>query len=297
MTWVWVAAAALLVAAGLVGNNRLVVTRYRVELPGLRPPAGHVSAGRGTPAARARHAGPASRLRIVHLSDLHGKRFGRGERDRLVRTVRGCLPDLIAVSGDVLDHRRDVTTRAIEELRALAAIAPVVVCRGNHDLCPRQWDELGAALRGEAVHLLQNDLLVLQVAGVPLVVAGVEERAVYREDEEAWLAALGDLADRASACSHPRILLAHRPDYISRYAKTGFALSLSGHAHGGQVRIPGVGALWAPDQGFLPRHAEGIHQSDGFTAVVSRGLGPSTFPFRIANPPQVILLECEPSGS
>ena len=280
MTWVWIAAAALLVAAGVMGNNRLVVTRYRVELPGLAP-----AVGRGTKAAR---------IRIVHLSDLHGKRFGRGERDRLVRTVRACLPDLIAISGDLLSRRRDVTLDAIEQVRALAALAPVVVCRGNHDLHPRQWDELVAALGGEAVHLLQNDLAVLQVAGTSLLVAGVEERAVYGEDEQAWLEALRALSHKASAHPHPRILLAHRPDHISRYAGTCFALSLSGHAHGGQVRIPGVGALWAPDQGFLPRHAEGIHRGDGFTAVVSRGLGPSTFPLRIANPPQVILLECEP---
>ncbi len=283
MIWVWIAAAALLVAAGVIANNRLVVTRYRIELPGLGGPA-----GRSVPGAR---------LRIVHLSDLHGKRFGRGERDRLVQMVRGCLPDLIAISGDLLNRRRDVTSNAIEQVRALAAVAPVVVCRGNHDLDPRQWDELVAALRGEAVHLLQNDLLALTAAGTTLVVAGVEERAVYCEDEEGWLAALRELADRASAFAYPRILLAHRPDYISRYAKSCFALSLSGHAHGGQVRLPGVGALWAPDQGFLPRHAEGVHRSGGFTAVVSRGLGPSTFPFRIGNPPEVILLECEPPDS
>jgi uncharacterized protein len=171
-------------------------------------------------------------------------------------------------------------------------IAPVVFCRGNHDLDPRQWDSLTAALRGDRVHLLRNAVESLSVAGIPLLIGGIDDRAAYGDDEDSFVAALRELSQSASTHPDPRILLAHRPEYISDYSRTSFSLSLSGHAHGGQVRVPGIGALWAPDQGLLPRHVDGLHRIDGLAAVVSRGLGPSTFPIRIANPPQIIVLEC-----
>ena len=273
MAYLW--AAVLVVACvltGVLGNNRLVTTTYRAALPGLRTP-----------------------LRVVHLSDLHGKRFGRRD-DRLLSAVRDLKPDLIAFSGDLLCKGRDVTVRAIEQIRVLSEIAPVAVCRGNHDLDPAQWSGLSQGLltevRHDQVYVLRNEVIEFAIGENVLTLAGVDDPAAYDEEHELFLKALGELSDRASQLSQPRILLSHRPEFIDRYAATSFQLSLSGHAHGGQIRLPLVGALWAPKQGVLPRHSDGIHHIGSLTAVVSRGLGSSSFPPRFLNPPEIVAIDC-----
>ena len=267
---VWIILAPLLLAAAIVGNNRLVVSRHAVDLPGLQCP-----------------------VRVVHLSDLHAKRFGAGSR-RLLGPVAALSPDLIAVSGDLLRRHHDVSPRAIRQLCSLARIAPVAVCRGNHDLNPRQWRTLVDSVRGLPVHVLQNEVTRIDVGVNSLTVAGIDDRAVYGRDAGGYLHELDALAARAAALPAPRILLAHRPEYIDAYARAGFHLSFSGHAHGGQIRLPLVGPLWAPEQGFFPRRTSGIHRIGALSAAVSRGLGPSSFPFRVLNPPEIVVVEARP---
>ena len=272
------ALAALVISAwivtGMLRNNRLATTAYRTTLAGLRAP-----------------------LRVVHLSDLHGKRFGPRDED-LLSAVGGLAPDLIAFSGDVLNRRRNVTVQAIAQLRALCEIAPVVVCRGNHDLDHNEWSALVQAM-SEAVaagrlSFLRDEVVTITIGDNTVSVAGVEDPAAYGDDASIFQARIDALSRRAAAHPRPRILLAHRPEYIARYVATSFQLSLSGHAHGGQVRLPLIGALWAPKQGLLPRHSDGIHRIGSLTAVVSRGLATSGMPPRFHNPPEIVTITCVP---
>ena len=280
MAYVWAAVVVVAcVLAAILGNNRLVTTAHRIMLAGLRAP-----------------------LRIVHLSDLHGKRFGPRD-ERLLSSVRDLQPDLIAFTGDVLCRRRDVMARAIEQLRSLCEVAPVVVCRGNHDLDPDQWsglvEALSEELRRRRLVVLRNQVTEIIIGGNELTVAGADDPSAYdaeaAEETELFLADLRELSGRASELPEPRILLSHRPEFVEKYAGTSFQLSLSGHAHGGQIRLPFVGALWAPKQGLMPRHSDGIHRVSALTAVVSRGLGSSSFPLRVLNPPEIVMVDCLPA--
>ena len=248
---------------------RLVTTRHEVLL--------------------ARPIGP---LRVAHLSDIHGATFGE-RNERLVSRVSEAAPDLIAVSGDVLRRHVDVTEASVRLLRDLSALAPVVVSRGNHDLGSREWRGLQRGTSGANVFLLVNESRRVDLRGNTVVVAALDDLWGFRSAAE-YERELHRLARACASAPGPRILLSHRPEYMRLYRETPFDLVLAGHAHGGQVRLPGLGAIWAPEQGFLPRHADGAHQENETTLVVSRGLGPSSMPVRIFNPPEVIVIDVVP---
>lgn len=232
---------------------------------------------------------------IAQVSDLHNAEFGGGNRE-LLAILEEAEPDLIAITGDLIDSRRTDPAPALAFLEGAVELAPVCYVTGNHEF--RAYDayqDLKSHMEELGVIVLENESMVLEE--VPLRVIGLDDPSFgVRSDpsatpEQILQGALTALAPQAGEEDLRTVLLAHRPEYVELYAQHGADLVLSGHAHGGQVRLPGVGGLYAPGQGFLPAYTSGLYQIGETSLVVSRGLGNSLFPLRVNNRPEVVLVE------
>lgn len=215
---------------------------------------------------------------ILQVSDLHNRSYGRDGRD-LIRAVEGLSFDMIAITGDLLDrHTPNKRSNGFRFAQEAAQLGFVYFVQGNHEWRIGHWRELKAQLKRRGVRVLDNERITLMRSGQRLDLIGVMEKAAA-EDIQA-------LVNR-SVCS---VLLAHRPERIEEYAHTGVDLVLSGHAHGGQVRIFGQG-LFSPDQGVLPRYTSGVYVRGRTKLYVSRGAGNhSLLPPRIFNRPEIDLI-------
>lgn len=232
---------------------------------------------------------------IAQVSDLHNAEFGGGNRE-LLAILEEAEPDLIAITGDLIDSRRTDPAPALAFLEGAVELAPVCYVTGNHEF--RAYDAyqgLKSQMEELGVIVLENESMVLEE--VPLRVIGLDDPSFgVRSDpsatpEQILQGALPALAPQAGEEDLCTVLLAHRPEYVELYAQYGADLVLSGHAHGGQVRLPGVGGLYAPGQGFLPAYTSGLYQIGETSLVVSRGLGNSLFPLRVNNRPEVVLVK------
>ena len=232
---------------------------------------------------------------IAQVSDLHNAEFGGGNRE-LLAILEEVEPDLIAITGDLIDSRRTDPAPALAFLEGAVELAPVCYVTGNHEF--RAYDAyqgLKSQMEELGVIVLENESMVLEE--VPLRVIGLDDPSFgVRSDpsatpEQILQGALTALAPQAGEEDLRTVLLAHRPEYVELYAQHGADLVLSGHAHGGQVRLPGVGGLYAPGQGFLPAYTSGLYQIGETSLVVSRGLGNSLFPLRVNNRPEVVLVK------
>lgn len=235
--------------------------------------------------------------RIVHLSDLHNKRFGRRQK-RLLARVAACRPDYIALTGDLADKRRTRDERflpARELCEGLVKIAPVFAVMGNHETEKNRVEKMTAVLEACGATVLVDKTALLQKNGASLPVIGLADIAVSKErfgnhqGSFTHCTVLKNLYhDAGEGCA---ILLSHRPHLIPIYRAAGVPLVLSGHAHGGQIRLPFIGGLLAPEQGLFPKYTSGIHKLGAVTMVISRGLGNSLFPFRVFNRPEIVCLQ------
>jgi predicted MPP superfamily phosphohydrolase len=230
---------------------------------------------------------------IVQVSDLHKQHFGE-HQVRLTRAIRNARPDLIAITGD-LTYLGSWNAEDIKYLtRELTEIAPVYFVSGNHDVLHGHLENLQKYLEISGVGVLEGEVTAISRGTQSIVIAGIQDPGVLRRQGgkgrtiDRWKAALASLRD--SLDDRYTVLLSHRPEFFKQYADLGFDLVLAGHAHGGQIRLPFVGALYAPEQGWLPRYASGVHVSGGTSMVVSRGLGNSWFPIRFLNRPELVVV-------
>lgn len=216
--------------------------------------------------------------RIVQLSDLHGKSFGPNQ-DRLIQRVKKSEPDLIVFTGDLVDAKRYDPGPGLTLLKKLSTLAPVYIISGNHEWWSGRWEELREEVGETGAFLLEDDAVTITENGEEIGLLGVDDPAG------------GDVPAVLQSVEKKKgfnILLSHRPELFSDYAASGMDLVLSGHAHGGQVRLPFIGGLVAPDQGMFPEYTEGLYKDGDTNMVVNRGLGNSIIPLRIFNRPEVV---------
>ncbi len=231
--------------------------------------------------------------KIAHLSDLH---CGHNKilHERLLKRLKKEAPDCIVVTGDLIDRREQDVPFALQCMTAASKLAPVYFVPGNHEARTKHYAGLRDQLLKAGVTVLENAKETLYRDGAALQLVGVKDPAfiTYSFDNElnqyhmdGFLRGVIDTDTSAL-----RILLSHRPELIRTYKRYQFDLVFAGHAHGGQWRIPGIGGLFAPHQGVFPRLTSGMHTFGDTTIVISRGLGNSGFPIRIANRPELIIL-------
>ena len=234
-------------------------------------------------------------FRIVHLSDLHGHEYGENS-EKLLEKVRAQEPELIVITGDLID-REEQLDMVLALAKGLAAIAPTYYVTGNHEWSV-EWSGSAHAVRTlkgllteSGVTVLSNEFAVLERKGDRLVLAGVDDpngRADQKTPEE--LAAEIEAAFPGLFT----LLLAHRNDAIETYAAAGYDLVLSGHAHGGIVRLPFTDGLLSPARTLFPTWTSGVYTVGDTTLFVSRGLGNNTTPisgFRLFNRPELAVVE------
>ena len=227
---------------------------------------------------------------IVHLSDLHGHQYGEGSLRLLERVARE-KPDLIVITGDLIDQEGQLQMIPVLA-RSLAAIAPTYYVTGNHEwgLGTGTVKDLKNLLSQCGVTALSNEYVVLERSGARIVLAGVDDPNGYADQitPEKLHAQIENEAPGLFT-----LLLAHRNDRFDQYAAAGYDFVMSGHAHGGIVRLPFVGGLMGTDRQWFPERTSGLYTVGDSTLFVSRGLGNNTVPFqgfRIFNRPELAVV-------
>lgn len=224
-------------------------------------------------------------LRIVQISDLHDALFGNNQQ-KLIAKVKATNPDYIFITGDVIDSNRFNLEQSLQAVRGLVELADVYYVLGNHEVATNKVSEIYEALSSLGVHVMANESTVLERNGERLAIVGIEDPLMGRSTEE-----MLDIATAYIPEDMLKLLLAHRPEVFSTYVNQEIDLVFSGHAHGGQVRIPGIGGLVAPGQGMFPKFTAGVYEEGKTKMIVSRGLGNSSVPFRIFNRPEIIIMD------
>ncbi len=228
---------------------------------------------------------------IAHISDLHNATFGK-DNSQLLALLREAKPDMIAITGDLIDSRNTDIAIALAFAEQAVEIAPCYYVPGNHESRIGEYEQLKEGLIRLGVTVLEDTKIRLDRGEESVSLAGVSDPSFQTgypdgEDEAVMEVKLQQLGDNASFT----ILLSHRPELMNVYAKYGVDLVLSGHAHGGQFRLPFIGGLVAPNQGFFPAYDAGVYRENGTQMVVSRGIGKSIIPLRFNNRPEIVLIQ------
>lgn len=269
--WILPVLAILVVLTLIALDERLILRTYTVVSPKLT-----------------------AEVRLAVVTDFHSS----DNADDVVAMVTSCAPDAVLMVGDMFDDdiANRPTERTLSLMRQLSAQYPCYYVSGNHEAWTGEMDALYQQTEEAGVTVLRMSSGVLTVRGQRIALCGIPDpyEMVFSgapDTEEQLRQALEDV-DSADFT----VLLAHRPELLAKYAQFPLDLVVSGHAHGGQVRIPGVlNGLYAPNQGWFPKLAGGAYTQDGTTLIVSRGLAVRTRLLRIFNRPEVVLVRCVPA--
>lgn len=267
------------VLAVLIGNTCISTASYTVALQNLASP-----------------------VRIVLLSDLHGKSFGR-ENSRLIAKIQEQSPDAIFLDGDMIDRSADPTDvqELLRLIERLHEIAPVYFAPGNHELEYMQTDTSLLTQVAEAGAVVVNDSYAdVTLAGQPLRIGGTMGHAFYfgRSEEEFSSSPEYQFLKAFEDTDVPKICLAHMPDtfiFNGAYNLWNVDLVLSGHTHGGLIRLPFIGGLYAPMQGWFPEYDQGYFRlGEHMQMVITSGLAGHGMIPRINNPPEIVVIDLVP---
>lgn len=230
--------------------------------------------------------------KILQISDLHNAEFGKNQKT-LIEKTKEIDPDIIFITGDLIDSYNTNINIAMKYIDGITDIAPIYFIPGNHESRIESYNELCDRLTSSGVKILNNKNVFIQKDSSSIGLIGLDDPAFIQtsNQDELFKKLLVDLSkDMDSAF---KILLSHRPEKLVDYKAAKVDLVFSGHAHGGQFRIPFVGGLLAPNQGFFPKYTSGIYKDENTSMIVSRGLGNSIFPFRINNSPELVVVTLE----
>ncbi|MDW7659948.1 MAG: metallophosphoesterase [Bacillota bacterium] len=226
---------------------------------------------------------------IVQISDLHNKVF-RTNQSSLLKSVIEASPDIIVITGDLVDRRKYDLDDAMLFIDGAVRIAPVYFVSGNHEAWSGEYVEISKRLTSAGVVILDDIKVELKSNGEVIELLGLSDpdflTSTYFEGTK--YSSLKEHLSNLSDESVYQILLSHRPELFDLYVDHNIDLIFSGHAHGGQFRFPRAGGLIAPDQGLFPKYSSGSYKEEQSTMVVSRGLGNSIIPVRIFNRPEVV---------
>jgi len=229
-------------------------------------------------------------FKIVQISDLHNKVFYK-DNNTLVAKIKSQNPDIIVITGDLVDRRSYNEEDALYFIDKIKSLAPIYYVNGNHEGLSGHFESLEKKLKGAGVFVLRNESLFYEVNKEKILILGVDDPVfntiVYPKanmNEDIMKNQLLHVDNK----KYFRILLSHRPEFFELYANSNIDVAFTGHAHGGQIIIPFVGGIFSPNQGFFPKYYKGMYTKNNTTMVLSRGLGNSVAPQRIFNRPEIV---------
>lgn len=226
-------------------------------------------------------------FKILHLSDIHGQVFGENQ-EKILGKIRTLDPEIIVISGDSLDRQRDKWDTTLLLISEANKIAPVYVSLGNHESIASLKASALKSLKKTGAILLNNKSVLIKKENDTIMLSGLNDPKFFW-GKFYFNEAIQELANARNPNTFS-MLLSHRPELKDLYAELGFDVTFSGHAHGGQVRLPFIGGLASPHQGFFPKLTAGVHPTKDRFLVISRGLGNQYGFARIFNPPELILV-------
>lgn len=255
----------------LWGNRALMVSEYIISDTEL--PAGF------------------SGFRIAQISDLHNQEFGK-KNVKLLSMLKETEPDVIFLTGDLVDSRNTQLQTSLDFVQEAMKIAPCYYVTGNHEARIKEYYQLEEELQKLGITVLRNEAVRLERGEDVVCLAGVDDPSFSVRDLSGDTNNVMQKALQSISENHQyKILLSHRPELFDAYVQTGMNLVFSGHAHGGQVRLPLVGGLVAPDQGVFPKYDAGLFKEGKTHMLVSRGVGNSIIPLRVNNRPEIVVVE------
>lgn len=228
--------------------------------------------------------------KIVQISDFHNTKSKTLTND-LIEEIKGQKPNIIVLTGDLIDSNKTDVEVAINFIKKINNIAPIYYVSGNHEASISSYTKIKEQLVENKVIILDNKTEVLKINESEINLIGINDPQMVYEcfvsDSEIIKVEL----DNAKYDDNKyNILLSHRPELFDTYVEKELDLVLVGHAHGGQIRIPFMGGIVAPNQGFFPKYTSGIFEERKTTMVVNRGIGNSILPFRINNRPELVVI-------
>lgn len=227
-------------------------------------------------------------FKIVHLSDLHGAQFG-DDNIELLKIIGRTQPDIIAITGDIVENTKDIPD-LLRMVSDIAAIAPTYFVPGNHEYATGKAGEIFRILREAGVSVLRNQSAVIKRQDSEIIILGIDDpngRAdMIRMDK------IVSLAEKKSDSFC--VVLSHRYERFEEYVELNIPLVLTGHAHGGLIRLPFTDGLIGPGRVILPKYTNGMYSKDNTIMITSRGIGNASFSFRVFNRPHIpiITLKC-----
>ena len=232
-----------------------------------------------------------SGFRIAQVSDLHNAQMGDGN-EKLLAMLRESEPDIIVITGDLVDSRSTDIGVALRFAEDATKIAPSYYVTGNHEARIAEYEDLKTGLESAGVVVLENQRIELERNGETIMLIGVDDPSFqtdYLMGDSATV--MSDALNRLVGNDAYTILLSHRPEMFVTYVASGVDLVFSVHAHGGQFRLPFIGGLAAPNQGLFPKYDSGLYTQGNTNMLVSRGIGNSIVPIRFNNRPEIIVVE------
>ncbi len=233
-----------------------------------------------------------SGFRVAQVSDLHIAETADGN-EKIISLLREAEPDMIAVTGDLIDSRDTDLDIALRFVNEALKIAPCYYVTGNHEARIPEYADLREGMTESGVVVLEDARTEIERSGQSIAVLGVNDPSfgtdyLFGDSATVMQNKLQNLIKGEDTYT---LLLSHRPELFGVYVEYGVDLVLSGHAHGGQFRLPFVGGMFAPNQGLFPKYDSGLYTSEDTNMIVSRGIGDSIIPFRFNNPPEVVVIE------
>lgn len=229
---------------------------------------------------------------IVQISDLHNEEFGENQQ-KLLKMVSECNPNMIAITGDFIDCRNPNVDISMEFINGAVDIAPVYYVPGNHERwINEEYKDLCRRMEKAGVNLMTNQMEEIQYGDDRILCMGIEDPDFYDTSNKKVKKEMTryDIQQFEYAEDDFTLLLSHRPELLDIYEEEKLDVILTGHAHGGQFRLPFIGGLAAPNQGLFPKYDAGMFTEGDTNMIVSRGIGNSIIPLRFNNPPEIVVV-------
>ena len=229
--------------------------------------------------------------KIIQISDFHNNTSSKLTK-KIVEKIKNQKPNIIVITGDLIDSTKTNVDIAIDMIKEIIEIAPIYYVTGNHEARTNEYDNLKSQMIELGVKILENEAQEIQLNNSTINILGINDPSFNKErdilDSEIVKSNMENIQYNKDNFT---ILLSHRPEVFKIYVEKNIDLVFTGHAHGGQIRLPFIGGIIAPNQGTFPEYTDGIYREKDTTMVVSRGIGNSIIPFRVNNRPELIIVE------